>query len=263
MSEPKVHLVGAGPGDPELLTLKAARLIGAADVVVHDRLGAPAALALARPDARLIDVGKEPRRHPVPQEAINAILIEEARAGRRVVRLKGGDPFVFGRGGEEALALAAAGIDCAIVPGVTAAQGIAASARVPLTHRGIAESVRFVTGHRKADQPLDYDFAALADPGTTLVVYMGAASIAETAERLMAAGRSGSTPVLVVVDGTSPREIRRISTLASVVGDAAAIGRHGPTLFVIGEVVNLGTAMVPAVAEIEREARHVEHAATL
>lgn len=234
-----VYLVGAGPGDPDLLTMKAARLLAAAEVVVFDRLVSDAVLALANPHARMIAVGKQPKRHPVPQEEINAILVEQARAGRMTVRLKGGDPFIFGRGSEEALALRSAGIRCEVVPGITAAQGCAASIGIPLTHRGLASGVRLVTGHCRHDQPLDFDWKGLADPETTLVVYMGAANIAEITTNLMSAGLPSSTPVLAVNNGTTPRERRIISDLGTVTPTIAAADFQGPILFIIGSVVSL------------------------
>lgn len=235
----RVALVGAGPGDPELLTLKAARRIREAEVLVYDRLVSTDVLALADPEAKLIPVGKAPKHHPVPQSEINAILVREAKAGRVVVRLKGGDPFVFGRGSEEALALRAAGIRCEIVPGITAAQGCAASTGVPLTHRGLATSVRFITGHFRADQPLEFDWDGLADPDTTLVVYMGAATIAATAARLVASGLPSFTPVLAISNATLPSERRLVTCLADI-GRAAHDARiAGPVLFMIGKVVTL------------------------
>lgn len=235
----RVYLVGAGPGDPELLTVKALRLLSEADVIVHDRLVSNEIMALANPHAVRIPVGKEPRHHPVPQSEINRILLRQALAGRMTVRLKGGDPFVFGRGSEEAMALRAAGIACEVVPGITAAQGCAASTGVPLTHRGLATSVRFITGHCRQDQPLDFDWRGLADPATTLVVYMGAASIGEIASRLVAEGLTAATPVLAINNGTTPDERRVLSVLGAVARDAEAAHFDGPVLFVIGAVVSL------------------------
>ena len=187
----KVYLVGAGPGDPELLTLKAVRAIAEADVVVYDRLVPDSILATIGDGAARINVGKQATFHPVPQEEINDMLVRLGRAGRTVVRLKGGDPFIFGRGSEEAAELERAGIPYEVIPGITAAQGCAASARIPLTHRGLATSVRYVTGHRKANEPLDLDWATLADPETTLVVYMGLANIEEIAAKLDSAWVAG------------------------------------------------------------------------
>lgn len=235
----RVFLVGAGPGDPELLTLKAAGLIGRAEAVVYDRLVSPEVLALASPRARLISVGKAPKRHPVPQHEINQILVDLAGQGLSVVRLKGGDPFIFGRGSEEMECLRAAGIPVEVVPGITAAQGCAAATGVPLTHRGLATGVRYVTGHCRADLPLDLDWAGLACPETTLVVYMGAATIAEISANLSAHGMPGDMPVLVVSNGTTPREHRLVTRLDKVSGDVALARLDGPVLFVVGRVVSL------------------------
>ncbi|GAB4361656.1 MAG: hypothetical protein Kow00114_16340 [Kiloniellaceae bacterium] len=234
-----VFLVGAGPGDPDLLTLKAARVLGQAQAVVYDRLVSDEVLALASPLARLVPVGKAPKSHPVPQDRINAILIELALDGLTVVRLKGGDPLIFGRGSEEAAALHAAGIPVEIVPGITAAQGAAAATGVPLTHRGLARSVRYVTGHCREDAPLDLDWAGLADPDTTLVVYMGAANIAEIAERLIAHGMPAALPVMAVANATAPDERHVLSCLGRIAADAARHQLCGPVLFVIGHVVSL------------------------
>lgn len=235
----RVYLVGAGPGDPDLLTLKAVRLLAAAEVVVYDRLVSKEVMALANPNATKIAVGKQSKRHLVPQDAINEILVKHAKAGRMTVRLKGGDPFVFGRGSEEALALRDAGFTCDVVPGITAAQGCAASAGVPLTHRGLATGVRFVTGHCRHDQPLDLDWTGLADPNTTLVVYMGAANLSEITSRLMQEGLAPSTPVLAINNGTTPSERRLVSTVADIAQAATAAAFNGPVLFIVGHVVSL------------------------
>ena len=235
----RVYLVGAGPGDPDLLTLKAARLIAKAEVIVYDRLVSKEVMALVNPEAVRIAVGKESKRHPIPQNVINDILVKQAKAGRMTVRLKGGDPFVFGRGSEEALALRAAGFRCEVVPGITAAQGCSASVGVPLTHRGIATGVRLVTGHCKQDQPLDLDWCGLADPSTTLVVYMGVANIAEISARLIGAGLTAATPILAINNGTTPSERRIVSTLEAIARDAAAAEFRGPVLFIVGNVVSL------------------------
>jgi uroporphyrin-III C-methyltransferase len=186
-----------------------------------------------------INVGKQPKQHPVPQHEINAILVRLARSGRNVVRLKGGDPFIFGRGSEEALELQESGIAFSVIPGITSAQGAAAALNVPLTHRGIATGVRYVTGHCRDDMELDLDWPGLADPLTTLVIYMGLANIGEITARLLAAGRSPSTPVLAVASATLPAEDKIVSSLAMIGADLAAIKIEGPVLFVIGEVVNL------------------------
>lgn len=243
-----VSLIGAGPGDPELLTLKAARLLAAAEVVVFDRLVSPEVLAMAAPDARLIPVGKAPKAHPVPQARINALLVSLGLAGLRVARLKGGDPFIFGRGSEEAAALRAAGVAHDVVPGITAAQGCSAATGAPLTHRGLARGVRLITGHCRADLPLDLDWAGLADPQTTLVVYMGVANIAEISARLRAHGLPGETPVLAVSEGTTPRERRLLTRLDAVAADIAEAGLAAPTLFIIGAVAGLADGAEPAFA---------------
>lgn len=245
----KVHLVGAGPGDPDLLTRKAARLIAEAEVLVHDRLVSAEILALAPQGADLIPVGKAPKCHPVPQERINAILVEQAQSGRRVVRLKGGDPFIFGRGSEEAAELRAAGVAVETVPAITAAQGAAAATGVPLTHRGIATGVRYVTGHCRADAELDLDWAGLADPETTLVVYMGAGNIVQISRELMAHGLTPEMPVMAVNNATTPRERRRVSTLGRIAADTARAGFSGPVLFVVGAVVSLYPACPSAVLD--------------
>jgi len=234
-----VHLVGAGPGDPELLTLKAARLLAAADVVVHDALVDPAVLAMVSPAAELIDVGKRPGR-PVPQELITELLVQLGRRHACVVRLKGGDPFVFGRGGEEALGLQAAGIDVEVVPGITSAVAAPALAGVPVTHRGLAASVTVVTGHRRHGDEEATDWEALARVGGTVVVLMGVAERAGIAERLMRGGRSPDTPVAVVERaGTAVQRVRRgrLDELATmpiappatiVIGPVAALDLVGP-----------------------------------
>jgi uroporphyrin-III C-methyltransferase len=232
-------LVGAGPGDPDLLTLKAVRAMQAAHVVVYDRLVSAAVLALVPKGAARIDVGKQPGEHPVPQPEINRMLVRLARSGRAVVRLKGGDPLLFGRGGEEALALAAANIPFEVVPGITAAQACAAALRVPLTHRGIATGVRYLTGHCRADKALDFDWRGLADPRTTLVIYMGLANIAQIAAQLVAHGRDPQTPVLVVSRGTLSDQRWLVSSLQTVAGDVKEAVFSSPTLLVVGEVVTL------------------------
>lgn len=240
-----VHLVGAGPGDPDLLTVRARRLIETAGAVVYDRLVAAEIIALIPPSALRLDVGKAPGLHPVPQEEINALLVALARRGLRVVRLKGGDPLTFGRGSEEAAHLRRHGIPCEVVPGITSAAGCAAAIGVPLTHRGLASGVRYVTGHCRGDRPLELNWASLADPDTTLVVYMGLAHIAEIAARLVAAGLPAGTPLAAVASGTTPRQRHLIATLGTVAEAVAALEDAGPVLFIIGRVV----ALAPAAAE--------------
>ena len=232
-----VWLVGAGPGDPELLTLKALRLLQGADVVVHDRLTPQPILDLARPDARLIDVGKRKSRHILPQDGINDLLVGLAREGLNVVRLKGGDPFMFGRGGEELLALRAAGGEAHVVPGVTAALAAAADAGAPLTHRGLAQAVTFVTGHAAAGAEPDLDWASLARTNHTVAIYMGLSTAALIAERLIVAGRAASTPVAVVESASLPAKRRLVTTLAQL--GAAVAELDGPALLIVGEVAAL------------------------
>lgn len=240
----KVFLIGAGPGDPELLTLRALRLIQTADVVVFDRLVSPEIMALIPSGVRRIDVGKMPKCHKVPQEAINALLVDLAGQGLQVARLKGGDPLIFGRGSEEAVDLYAAGVAVDYVPGITAAQGCAASTGVPLTHRGLATGVRYVTGHRAKDAQLDLDWASLASEDTTLVVYMGAANIAEISTQLMAHGLPGDLPVMAVASATTPREERIVAQLATIEAEVARVQPQAPVLFVIGHVVSLYDAVI-------------------
>ncbi|MEO6339249.1 MAG: uroporphyrinogen-III C-methyltransferase [Caulobacteraceae bacterium] len=234
----KVWLVGAGPGDPELLTLKAVRALQGAEVVVHDRLVSPEVLSMA-PNARLIHVGKRKSRHSVPQDGINQLLVALALEGRTVVRLKGGDPFVFGRGGEELLACREAGVACEVVPGISAGLAAAASAGAPLTHRGLAQGVTFITGHAAAaveggyGEP-EHDWTMLANANHTVVVYMGLSTAPVIAARLMAAGRAGSTPALIVENASLPQE-RRVLTRLDALGEAAA-GLDGPAVLIIGEV---------------------------
>jgi uroporphyrin-III C-methyltransferase len=234
-----VHLIGAGPGDPDLLTLRALRLIQSADVVVHDRLVSPEIMALVPAEIPRIDVGKLPKFHKVPQEDINALLVRLARDGLVVARLKGGDPMIFGRGSEEALACTQAGVPYDYVPGITSAQGAAASVGVPLTHRGLATGVRYVTGHRAKDAALELDWASLASEETTLVVYMGAGAIAEISAQLIRHGLPRELPVLAVASATTPRETRILSTLHGIAGDVSRTTPEAPVLFIIGRVVSL------------------------
>jgi uroporphyrin-III C-methyltransferase len=251
-----VWLVGAGPGDPELLTLKAARLLGTADVVVHDRLIGAEILGLASPQARLIDVGKRKSRHTLPQDDINRLLIALALEGLTVVRLKGGDPFMFGRGGEELAACRAAGIEAHVVPGVTAALAASAGAGAPLTHRGLAQAVTFVTGHAADGQDPDLDWAALARGNQTLVIYMGVSSAPRIAARLIAAGRAASTPVAIVENASLPRERLRRCTLAEL--DISTRDLGGPALLIVGEVAALAQASAPPSLDHSSEVRELQ-----
>lgn len=234
-----VHLVGAGPGDPDLLTAKALRLIVAAELVVYDRLVGPDVLALLPPRAMRIDVGKESGHHAMPQHDINRLLVSLARNGRDVLRLKGGDPFVFGRGGEEAQHLACHGVPYDVVPGITAASGCAAAVGIPLTYRGLSDGVRFVTGHRQDGHELNLNFAALADPNCTLVVYMGVGSAARLVRGLQEAGLPGETPVAVVERGTTPSQRLLTATLDTLSARMEAWAPKPPALLMIGRVVSL------------------------
>ncbi len=257
-----VHLVGAGPGDPDLLTVKAVRLLEEADVVVYDRLVSPDILALVPPGAARIHVGKATNRHTLPQDEINELLVKLARKGRRVVRLKGGDPFVFGRGSEEAEYLLAHGVRFEVVPGITAASGCAAAAGIPLTHRGLANGVHLVTGHGKDDEELDIDWDALADPDTTIVVYMGLANMATVSTRLIAAGLAAATPAAAISGGTTPRQTVCHTTLGGLPEAVARAALEPPCLLVIGRVVALAELFGDAVEPVETtptaiRARHV------
>lgn len=235
----KVALVGAGPGDPDLLTLRAARLLAEADIVFHDRLVNPAILALARPEARRVSVGKTPGGPRTEQADIHRLLVDAARAGLRVVRLKGGDPFIFGRGGEESDGLRDAGVAVEIVPGITAATGCAAEAGIPLTHRDHVSAVTFLTGQDR-DGLADQDWAALAGARHTLVVYMGIASAAGIADRLIAHGRAAATPVAVIQDGTRPGRWVHRGNLTDLADLARRVPKGVPGLIVIGAVAALG-----------------------
>lgn len=235
-----VHLVGAGPGDPDLLTLKAHRLLQSADIVVYDRLVSAEILAMVRRDAERIYVGKRRGQHCLPQGEINDLLVAEAQSGKSVVRLKGGDPFVFGRGGEEMQALMAAGIAVEIVPGVTAALGCAAGTGIPLTHRDHAQACVFVTGHLK-DGTVNLDWPMLARPRQTVVIYMGAGTLAVIAGRLIEHGLPSATPIVVIANGTTSRERRVVGTLATIDRLVSRSSLEGPTLCMVGEVVSLAS----------------------
>ncbi len=239
MAGGRVYLVGAGPGDPDLLTVKAHRLIREAEVVVYDRLVGAGIVDLIPRRAERVFVGKAPRNHAVPQHEINAILVRLGLDGRKVVRLKGGDPYVFGRGSEEALALAANGIPFEIVPGVTAATGCGAYAGIPLTHRGLATGVRFVTGHGKDDEALEHNWASMADPNTTLVLYMALMNLGEIRAKLVAAGMDPAIPAAVVAAGTTERQMVCTGTLGDLPDRLAGADLPSPCLIIIGRVVSL------------------------
>jgi uroporphyrin-III C-methyltransferase len=234
----RVHLVGAGPGDPELLTLRAARLLAQADVVVYDNLVSADVMDLVAPTAQRIYAGKQADRHSMPQGSINALLVRLARQGRDVVRLKGGDPFIFGRGGEEMQALAAAGIAVEVVPGITAACGVSCYAGIPLTHRDCAQSCVFVTGHLQ-DGTTGLDWAALARPRQTVVIYMGLAALEEICAQLVAHGMSAGMPAAVVERGTTLDQRVVTGSLRDLASRVAAAGLESPCLIIVGEVVRL------------------------
>jgi uroporphyrin-III C-methyltransferase / precorrin-2 dehydrogenase / sirohydrochlorin ferrochelatase len=242
-----VALVGGGPGDPGLLTVRGRRLLAEADVVVADRLGPRDVLAELDPGVEVIDVGKAPGAQQTSQEQINALLVGRARAGQRVVRLKGGDPFVFGRGGEEALACVRAGVPFEVVPGVTSAVAVPACAGIPVTHRGITQDFAVVSGHLDPSHPgATVDWEALAAGPGTLVLLMAVARLAEVTRELVKRGRDAATPVAVICDGTTERQRVLVSTLGQVAGDAAASGALPPAVVVVGEVVRLREALAPA-----------------
>ncbi|MDN5301512.1 MAG: uroporphyrinogen methyltransferase / synthase [Thermoanaerobacteraceae bacterium] len=237
--EGKVFLVGAGPGDPGLLTIKAAEIIRQADSIVYDRLANPEILELARDDAELIDVGKEPDSHPVPQEEINEILVEKALEGKRVVRLKGGDPFVFGRGGEEALFLAKNDIPFEVISGITSAIAVPAYAGIPVTHREMSSALHIFTGHGCAGKRKDIDWKILSKLDGTLIFLMGINNIDHIVENLLMYGKSPETPIAVIMEGTTPYQKTVSGTLSDILEKAKATGIKNPALIVVGDVVNL------------------------
>ncbi len=231
----KVFLIGAGPGDPELMTLKAARALRTADVVLVDELVNRGCLAHARSGARIIEVGKRGGCKSTPQVFIERLLIQYSKAGQTVARLKGGDPFVFGRGGEELQALLEAGIEVEVIPGITAGIGVPAALGIPVTHRGIARGVTFVTGHTKDGQEPNWE--ALARSGTTLVVYMGLRRLEQIASQLRKAGLSEATPACAIENGTLKTQREIVSTLAGLPAAAAQARLASPAIIVVGEVV--------------------------
>ncbi|MBC8159280.1 MAG: uroporphyrinogen-III C-methyltransferase [Alphaproteobacteria bacterium] len=259
MTKPKpVYIVGAGPGDPDLLTVKAARLIAEADVIVFDRLISDEVMAMVPSGTTRIYAGKTAKNHHMPQEDTNELLVKLAKAGRSVVRLKGGDPFTFARGSEEALHLAKNGVPFEIVPGITAATSVSAYAGIPLTHRGMALGVRFVTGHCQGESNPDLalNWKSLADPDTTLVVYMGLTNLETLRTKLIEAGLPGDTPAAAIQSGTTARQKTVLTTLAQLPERVAEEGLRPPTLMVIGRVAGLADQLAwfqPA-EEVDHEA---------
>lgn len=235
----RATLVGAGPGDPDLLTLRAVRAIQSADAVLYDALIDPSILDLAPPNARRIDVGKRCGRHAMKQAAINRLIVKLAQGGAHVVRLKGGDPLVFGRGGEELDSLRAAGVPVEVVPGVTAACAAAASLQIPLTHRDVAKSLHFVTGHGRDGEVPAHDWRALAASGGTIAAYMASRTLRLVSDSLIAAGLPGSTPAVAVENASRPNETHLHGTLESLPDLLDANPANGPTLVLIGAVVAL------------------------
>ncbi|MHA6532066.1 uroporphyrinogen-III C-methyltransferase [Paenibacillus sp. BAC0078] len=247
----KVSIIGAGPGDPELITVKAMRRIQTADVILYDRLVNEELLNYANPEALRIYCGKAPGKHSMPQGAIEKLIIKYAAAGSHVVRLKGGDPFVFGRGGEEALAAAAAGIPYEVIPGITSAIGAAASAGIPLTHRGLAASFAIVTGCRCTGHTSPVRWDGLAHSVDTLVIYMGVSTLSEIREELLRHGKDPNTPAALIENGTTDHERTVTGTLGNIDKLAAALKISNPALIIIGEAVKVREQLLA----MERAAR--------
>jgi uroporphyrin-III C-methyltransferase/precorrin-2 dehydrogenase/sirohydrochlorin ferrochelatase/uroporphyrin-III C-methyltransferase len=238
-----VYLVGAGPGDPELLTVKALRLINSADVIVYDRLVSDAIIEQLPRGVAKVYVGKSTGRHSLPQDEINALLVKLAKEHRSIVRLKGGDPFIFGRGSEEADVLVQNNIKFEVIPGITSAMACATYAGIPLTHRGLADSLHIITGHRQNNLGLDLDQGAFSDQNCTLAIYMGLGNLAPIVHCVIQAGRPANTPVAVIEQGTTSRQRRVLSTLENLVEDTQAAAITPPAMVVIGNVVSLATRL--------------------
>lgn len=252
-----VYLIGAGPGDPGLLTVKAANLIQQADIVIHDRLISTDILSLINAQCARIYAGKRTNQHTIDQCDINQLLVEASSNYTTVVRLKGGDPFIFGRGGEEALALASAGVPFEIVPGITSAQACAAYAGIPLTHRGVARGVQFVTGHWMNNSPLQISASTIADDSQTLVVYMGLENVEAIIDSLLAVGRDPHTPVAIVENGTTDQHRKIITTINSLSAAIETDQIRSPAILIIGAVVELAEHLewfVPTVSQMTAKA---------
>ena len=254
-----VSLVGAGPGDAELLTLKALRVLQAADAVIFDRLVSKDILELIPAGVSQIAVGKSPGNHCVPQSQINEIIINLAKAGRRIVRLKGGDPYMFGRGGEEVLALKQHNISFEVVPGITAANGCSAYSGIPLTHRGLSRSVKYITGHFSENETLEYDWSKLADSDCTLVFYMALGNLQTICEQLMNAGLPSTTPAAAIENGTTLSQRRIISTLGALTDDVITHQVQAPAMIIIGKVVSLADELDWFQSSLEDTSRVSEH----
>lgn len=263
MSKPgNIYLVGAGPGDPELLTLKAARLLDRADVVVYDRLVSEDILDLVNPFAERIYVGKSTGRHSLKQSEINTLLVHLARSHQHIVRLKGGDPYIFGRGGEEAEHLSLHNIPFEVIPGITAAAGCMAKLNLPLTHRGLASGVRFVTGHMQADALPTHDWRSLADPDTTLAIYMGVKTMPLIAGKLMEHGLSGQTPAMIIENGSTLEQRHFRTTLDQLCTDLDRMQIMPPCMIVIGRVISLADRLQPPAGDLISVNR-IEHPASV
>ena len=260
-SKPLISLVGAGPGDPELLTLKAYKLLQQADVIVYDRLVSQPILELIPHGTKMVYVGKATGKHHMSQDEINQLLVNLAKPGRKTVRLKGGDPFIFGRGSEEAQHLVKHNIDFEYVPGITSASACSAYAGIPLTHRGIASSVRLITGHCRADKPLDLNWKSLADENTTLVFYMGLSSLPQLKDELIKAGLPANTPAAAVENGTTGTQRRCLSTLGELPTDIKTMSIQTPTLIIIGNVVNFAEELDWFTPGIEKDAEDKQQVA--
>lgn len=245
----RVTLMGAGPGDPELLTIKALRALETAEVMLHDHLVSDAILSLAPAGAERIYVGKEASRHTLPQQAIGELMVRLAREGRRVLRIKGGDGYIFGRGGEEAQVLAEAGVPFVVIPGITAAQGAAAAAGIPLTHRDHSRALVLATGHLQDNRVVDLDWEMLARPNQTVVIYMGLGTLPVICEQLIAHGLAASTPAALIERATRPGQRCVAGTLGALPALAQSAGVKPPTLIMIGEVVSLHAQLAPAMLD--------------